>query len=110
MTKEALEIGTQKIYKTTGFTNYGNLYHPECIFENSFNYIMPVFLKLQDLFFCGGSIIEDEVEFYAQGYSVHTIVCCTKLEDEKFEDTIFRACIEAIDLYKSSPEKFISRK
>ena len=110
MTKEELEKGLQKIHKWTGFTNYGNLYHPECIFENSFNYIMPVFLKLQDLFFCGGSINGNEVEFYTQGYSMHTIVYCIQFSEEKFEDTIFRACIKAIDLYESNPEKFISRK
>lgn len=110
MTKKELEKGLQKIRKWTGFTNFGNLYNPECEFENSFNYIIPVFLKLQDLFSCGGSIIEDEVEFYTQGYSVHTLICCTQLEDEKFEDTIFRACIEAINLYESNPENFVSRK
>ncbi len=43
MTKEELEKGIQKIHKWTGFINQ------EC--ENSFNYIMPVFLTLQDLFF-----------------------------------------------------------
>ena len=110
MTKEELEKGLQKIHKWTGFTNFGNLYNPECEFENSFNYIMPVFLKLQDLFSCGGSISEDEVEFYTQGYSVHTIVWCTQFLEEKFEDTIFRACIKAIDLYESDPERFVSRK
>ena len=102
MTKEELEQGIQKINKWTGFINQ------EC--ENSFNYIMPVFLKLRDLFYCGSSIFEDEVEFYTYGYVGHTVVCCTKLEKEKLEDTIFRACIEAIDLYESNPENFISRK
>lgn len=102
MTKKELEKGIQKIHKWTGFINR------EC--ENSFNYIMPVFLKLQDLFSCGGSIFENEVEFYTQGYSGHTIVCCTQFSEEEFEDTIFRACIEAIDLYESNPENFVSKK
>lgn len=110
MTKKELERGVQKIRKWTGILNPGNLFYLTLEYENSFNYIMPVFLKLRDLFNCGGSITENEVEFYAQGYSVHTLVCCTQLEHEKFEDTIFRACVKAIDLYESNPEKFISKK
>lgn len=110
MTKEELENNVVKIYKITGLILPEILLNPRKDYENSFNYIMPVFLKLQDLFFCGGSIIENEVEFYTQGYSVHTLVCCTQLENEKFEDTILRACIKAIDLYESNPEKFISKK
>lgn len=79
-------------------------------YNTNYNWIMPVFFEIQNRYYCGGSIIENEVEFYTLGYCMDTIVHKTNDSSEPMVETIFKCCVEAIELYKINPEKFISRK
>ena len=71
--------------------------------------VMKLFFNIQKEYNCGGSIIEDEIEFYTLDYCMDTIVL-EKNNGEDMMSTILRACLKAKEYYKTSPEKFISRK